>query len=106
MTSIDASLLLATAAEHGVPGPVVRESMARTRPCLHLVRHGELPEPHRENARPAARTGGLLALPDGADRPDGHEPLVLRARRRVPWPVHATARADPPFSCPALPSLR
>ncbi|MFJ3415113.1 DUF1963 domain-containing protein [Streptomyces sp. NPDC086082] len=77
MTSIDEPLLLETAAKHGVPGPVVRELMARTRPCLYLVQHGELPEPSREHARPAARTGGLPALPDGVNWPDGHEPLVL-----------------------------
>ncbi|MFF6987267.1 DUF1963 domain-containing protein [Streptomyces sp. NPDC010273] len=77
MTSIDEPLLLEPAAKHGVPGPVVRELMARTRPCLYLVQHGELPEPSRENTRPAARTGGLPALPDGVNRPDGHEPLVL-----------------------------
>ncbi|MGR3874384.1 DUF1963 domain-containing protein [Streptomyces graminifolii] len=77
MTSIDEPLLLETAAKHGVPEPVVRELMARTRPCLYLVQHGDLPEPSRENARPAARTGGLPALPDGVNRPDGHEPLVL-----------------------------
>ncbi|UXX96496.1 YwqG family protein [Streptomyces sp. AD2-2] len=230
MTSIDGPLFLETAAKHGVPASVVRELTARTRPRLSLVRHGELPEPSRENARPAARTGGLPALPDGVNWPEVRGPLVLSvdcavlpqgaldielpaeghllffteveyppeqsallhipaeapttgrpagdirvyeprtlypvpglsfdgesdggprtralrpsprcpraarrilrllghggdtggdrrrgvrrarvraavltARRRVPWPVHAPARPDPPFSCPALPSLR
>ncbi|WOX07690.1 DUF1963 domain-containing protein [Streptomyces sp. N50] len=77
MTSIDEALLLETAAKYGVPAPVVRELMARTRPCLYLVPYGEVPEPRRENARPAARTGGLPALPDGVNWPDGGEPLVL-----------------------------
>ncbi len=77
MTSIDGPLFLETAAKHGVPGSVVRELTARPRPCLSLVRHGELPEPSRENARPAARTGGIPALPDGVNWPEVREPLVL-----------------------------
>jgi hypothetical protein len=77
MTSIDAALLLETAAEHGVPGPVVRELLARCRPCLYLVQDKEVPESLREHVRPAARTGGLPALPDGTDWPEGREPLVL-----------------------------
>ena len=77
MTSIDEPLLLETAAEYGVPAPVVRELMARARPCLYLVPYDEVPEARRENARPAARAGGLPALPDGVNWPDGREPLVL-----------------------------
>ncbi|MFF3712374.1 DUF1963 domain-containing protein [Streptomyces phaeochromogenes] len=77
MTSIDEPLLLKTAAEYGVPGPVAQELMARTRPCLYLVLDRELPESQRESARPAARTGGLPALPEGVDWPEGREPLVL-----------------------------
>lgn len=77
MTSIDEPLLLKTAAEYGVPGPVAQELMARTRPCLYLVLDRELPESHLESARPAARTGGLPALPEGVDWPEGREPLVL-----------------------------
>ncbi|MEV6537598.1 DUF1963 domain-containing protein [Streptomyces sp. NPDC051665] len=77
MTSIDEPLLLETAAKYGVPAPVVRELMARARPCLYLVPYDDVPESHRENARPAARTGGLPVLPDGVNWPDGREPLVL-----------------------------
>ncbi|MFD4553217.1 DUF1963 domain-containing protein [Streptomyces sp. NPDC058469] len=77
MTSIDERLLLEAAAKHGVPGPVVRELMVRSRSCLYLVPYDEVPESRRENARPAARTGGLPALPDGVNWPDGREPLVL-----------------------------
>lgn len=77
MTSIDESLLLKTAAEYGVPGPVARELMARTRPCLYLVPHEQVPAALREDARPAARTGGLPALPDGVDWPEPRNPLVL-----------------------------
>ncbi|MFJ5301960.1 DUF1963 domain-containing protein [Streptomyces sp. NPDC088350] len=77
MTSIDERLVLETAAEYGVPGPVAQELMAGTRPCLYLVQHKEVPASLRENARPAARTGGLPALPDGAEWPEGREPLVL-----------------------------
>jgi hypothetical protein len=77
MTSIDERLLLETAAEYGVPAPVARELMAGTRPCLYLVQHKEVPESLRDNARAAARTGGLPALPDGVDWPEGREPLVL-----------------------------
>ncbi|WP_327405933.1 YwqG family protein [Streptomyces sp. NBC_01288] len=77
MTSIDETLLLETAAKYGVPAPVVRELMARARPCLYLVPYDDVPESRRETARPAARTGGLPALPDGVNWPDGREPLVL-----------------------------
>ncbi|MFJ9243693.1 DUF1963 domain-containing protein [Streptomyces sp. NPDC101776] len=77
MTAIDEAVLLEAAAEHGVPGPVVRELLARCRPCLYLVQDKEVPESLREHLRPAARTGGLPALPDGVDWPEGREPLVL-----------------------------
>ncbi|MFD3310179.1 DUF1963 domain-containing protein [Streptomyces sp. NPDC058694] len=77
MISIDEPLLLKTAAEHGVPGPVARELMARTRPCLYLVPYEQVPEALREDARPAGRTGGLPALPEGVDWPEPREPLVL-----------------------------
>ncbi len=103
MTSIDGPLFLETAAKHGVPASVVRELTARTRPRLSLVRHGELPEPSRENARPAARTGGLPALPRrgqlagstravGAERrlrgPAAGRPGHRTARRRAPVVLH------------------
>ncbi|MFE9680774.1 DUF1963 domain-containing protein [Streptomyces sp. NPDC006285] len=77
MTSIDERLVHATAAEYGVPGPVAQELLARSRPCLYLVPYEEVPAGLREDARPAARTGGLPALPDGTDWPEGREPLVL-----------------------------
>ncbi|WP_234444301.1 DUF1963 domain-containing protein [Streptomyces sp. NRRL F-525] len=77
MTAIDEQLLLETAAKHGVPAPVVRELMAHARPCLYLVPYEQVPESRRETARPAARTGGLPALPDGVNWPDGNEPLAL-----------------------------
>jgi hypothetical protein len=77
MTAIDEALVLETAAKYGVPGPVAQELMARARPCLYLVLHKEVPASRRENARPAARTGGLPALPEGVDWPEGREPLVL-----------------------------
>jgi hypothetical protein len=77
MTSIEERIVLETAAAYGVPGPVARELTARVRPCLYLVQHKEMPASQRETARPAARTGGLPALPDGADWPEGREPLVL-----------------------------
>ncbi|WP_406450712.1 YwqG family protein [Streptomyces sp. NBC_01622] len=77
MTSIDERIVLETAAEYGVPGPVARELTARVRPCLCLVQHQEVPVSQRESARPAAWTGGLPALPDGVDWPEGREPLVL-----------------------------
>ncbi|MHC3470785.1 DUF1963 domain-containing protein [Streptomyces sp. 7R007] len=47
------------------------------RPCVYLVRHEELPPPQREGAQPAARTGGLPALPDGVEWPVGRAQLVL-----------------------------
>ncbi|WP_329244373.1 YwqG family protein [Streptomyces sp. NBC_01478] len=77
MTSIDEARLLETAAAYGVPGPVARELLAECRPCLYLVEEKEVPESLREHMRPAARTGGLPALPDGVDWPEGREPLVL-----------------------------
>ncbi|MFI1441863.1 DUF1963 domain-containing protein [Streptomyces fructofermentans] len=77
MTPIDEQLVRATAAEHSVPGPVAQEFIARSRPCVHLVPYDEVPLSRRENARPAARTGGLPALPDGTDRPRHGGPLVL-----------------------------
>ncbi|WP_405543468.1 YwqG family protein [Streptomyces phaeochromogenes] len=77
MTSIDEPLVLETAAKFGVPGRVAQELMARTRPCLYLVPHEQVPVSRRENARPAARTGGLPALPDGTDWPEPRNPLVL-----------------------------
>jgi len=51
--------------------------MAQARPCVYLVPYDEVPEARRENLRPAARTGGFPALPDGVNRSDGKEPLVL-----------------------------
>ncbi|WP_203689726.1 DUF1963 domain-containing protein [Streptomyces sp. SID12488] len=77
MTSIDERFVHEAAAEYGVPGPVAQELVARSRPCLYLVPLEEMPPSLRENARPAARTGGLPALPDGVDWPEGREPLVL-----------------------------
>lgn len=77
MTSIDERLVHETAAEYDVPGPVAQEFMSRFRPCLYLVPHKEVPPSRRENVRSAARTGGLPALPDGVDWPEGRAPLVL-----------------------------
>ncbi|MCQ9131481.1 DUF1963 domain-containing protein [Streptomyces hilarionis] len=70
-------LVLRTAAEHGVPGPVAQELLAGARPCLHLVAFHDLTPAQQEEARPAARTGGLPSLPDGVDWPDERDPLVL-----------------------------
>ncbi|MFD9188187.1 DUF1963 domain-containing protein [Streptomyces phaeochromogenes] len=39
--------------------------------------HEQVPAALREDARPAGRTGGLPALPDGVDWPEPREPLVL-----------------------------
>ncbi|WP_328508606.1 hypothetical protein OG981_03455 [Streptomyces mirabilis] len=77
MTSINERLVHETTAEYGVPEPVAQEFMARLRPCLYLVPHNEGPPSRREDVRSAARTGGLPALPDGVDSPDGRAPLVL-----------------------------
>lgn len=76
-TAIVQELVLRAAKTHGVPGPVAREMLAHSRPCLHLVPFEDLALAQREAARPAARTGGLPWLPDGADWPGGHTPLVL-----------------------------
>ena len=51
--------------------------LARSRPCLHLVPFEDLTPAQREEARPAARTGGLPWLPDGVDWPDGDSPLIV-----------------------------
>lgn len=75
--SIAEELVLRTAAGHGVPGPVAQELLAGSRPCLHLVAFRDLTLAQQEEARPAARTGGLPRLPDGVDWPDGRQPLVL-----------------------------
>ncbi|MFD9001444.1 DUF1963 domain-containing protein [Streptomyces sp. NPDC059582] len=77
MTAIDERFVHETAAKYGVPGPVAQELMARSRPCLYLVPYEQVPPSQRRNARAAARTGGLPALPDGMDWPEGREPLVL-----------------------------
>lgn len=77
MTAVDARLIHETAAKHGVPGSVAEELLLRSRPCIHLVPYDEVPASLRERTRPAARTGGLPALPEGADWPDGREPLIL-----------------------------
>ncbi|MFJ1967214.1 DUF1963 domain-containing protein [Streptomyces sp. NPDC087903] len=77
MTLIDERLVHEAAVRYGVPGPVAQELMARSRPCLYLVPHEDVPSSLRESVRPAARTGGLPALPDGVDWPEGREPLVL-----------------------------
>lgn len=77
MTSIDERLVHETAAKYGVPGPVAQELLDRSRPCLYLVPYEEVPPSQREGARPAARTGGLPALPDGTDWPERSAPLVL-----------------------------
>ncbi|MEV5953260.1 DUF1963 domain-containing protein [Streptomyces sp. NPDC051987] len=75
--SIVEELVLRTAARHGVPGPVAQELLAGSRPCVHLVPFQDLTPAQQEEARPAARTGGLPSLPDGVDWPDGRDPLVL-----------------------------
>lgn len=72
-----AELVLRTAEKHGVPGPVAQELLAGSRPCVHLVPFQDLTPVQQQQARPAARTGGLPCLPDGVDWPDGREPLVL-----------------------------
>ncbi|MFD5843138.1 DUF1963 domain-containing protein [Streptomyces chartreusis] len=77
MTAIDVQLIHETAAKHGVPGSVAEELLVRSRPCVYLVQYEEVPASLRERTRPAARTGGLPALPEGADWPDGREPLIL-----------------------------
>ncbi|MFF7645225.1 DUF1963 domain-containing protein [Streptomyces canus] len=76
-TSFVQELVLRTAEKHGAPGPVAQELLAGARPCLHLVPFQSLTPAQQEEARPAARTGGLPCLPYGADWPDGLEPLVL-----------------------------
>ncbi|WP_106960801.1 DUF1963 domain-containing protein [Streptomyces sp. 351MFTsu5.1] len=75
--SLQQELVLRTARSHGVPEPVAQEMLRSARPCLHLVPFQNLTPAQQEEARPAARTGGLPALPDGVDWPDGREPLVL-----------------------------
>jgi hypothetical protein len=70
-------LVLRTAERHGIPGPVAQELLAGSRPCLHLVGFQGLTLAQQEEARPAARTGGLPSLPDGVDWPEGRDPLVL-----------------------------
>ncbi|WP_181805834.1 DUF1963 domain-containing protein [Streptomyces shenzhenensis] len=76
-TSIVEELVLRTAERHGVPEPVAQELLTGSRPCLHLVPLQDLTLAQQEEARPAARTGGLPDLPDGVDWPDGRGPLVL-----------------------------
>jgi hypothetical protein len=76
-TSIVEELVLRTAEQHAVPGPVAQELLAGSRPCLHLVPLHGLTRAQREDARPAARTGGLPVLPDGVDWPGRRKPLVL-----------------------------
>ncbi|MEV7076202.1 DUF1963 domain-containing protein [Streptomyces sp. NPDC093990] len=76
-TSIVEELVLREAEKYGVPGPVAQELLAGSRPCLHLVPFPGLTPAQRQQARPAARTGGLPSLPDGVDWPDGRDPLVL-----------------------------
>ncbi|MFI8232653.1 DUF1963 domain-containing protein [Streptomyces sp. NPDC085900] len=76
-TSLVEELVLRTAEKHGLPGPVAQEMLAGSRPCLHLVPFQNLTLAQQEEARPAARTGGLPSLPDGVDWPEGREPLVL-----------------------------
>ncbi|MCZ1000822.1 hypothetical protein O1M63_26685 [Streptomyces mirabilis] len=83
MTSINERLVHETTAEYGVPGPVAQEFMARLRPCLYLVPHNEVPASRREDVRSAARTGGLPALPDGVEWPDGS---AARAECRLRGP--------------------
>lgn len=75
MALIDEDHIRELADEHGVPRTVAEEITGRMRPCVHLVPYEELSQ--KENARPAARTGGLPALPAGVEWPDGGEPLVL-----------------------------
>ncbi|MGC0344271.1 DUF1963 domain-containing protein [Streptomyces sp. SLBN-8D4] len=76
-TSTVEELVLRTAEKHGVPGPVTQEMLAGARPCIHLVPFPCLTSAQQEEARPAARTGGLPLLPDGVDWPDERDPLVL-----------------------------
>ncbi|MEU9185543.1 DUF1963 domain-containing protein [Streptomyces sp. NPDC048484] len=79
MTSVDERLVHEAADRYGVPGPVVQEVMARSRPCLHLVPYESLSPSRRENARPVGRSGGLPLLAYGTNwpEPEVREPLVL-----------------------------
>ncbi|MFE0469988.1 DUF1963 domain-containing protein [Streptomyces sp. NPDC058947] len=76
-TPIAEQLVLRAADKHGVPEAVAQELLADSRPCLHLVPFEGLTPAQQQQARPAARTGGLPCLPDGVDWPDGRQPLVL-----------------------------
>lgn len=76
-TAIVQELVLRTAEQRGVPEAVAQELLADSRPCLHLVPFEGLTPAQQQQARPAARTGGLPCLPDGVDWPDGRQPLVL-----------------------------
>ena len=66
-TSIVEEVVLRTAEKHGVPRAVAQELLAGSRPCVHLVPFQSLTLAQQEGARPAARTGGVPSLPDGAD---------------------------------------
>ncbi|MFE7069218.1 DUF1963 domain-containing protein [Streptomyces sp. NPDC057620] len=70
-------LVVRTAEMHNVPELVAQEMLTGSRPCLHLIPFQDLTLTQQKETRPAARTGGLPALPDGIDWPDGREPLVL-----------------------------
>jgi hypothetical protein len=75
MAWIDDDHVRQLAGEHGVPGRVAEEAVGRMRPCVHLVPYEYLSR--KEGATPTGRTGGLPALPAGAEWPDGGEPLAL-----------------------------
>ncbi|MDH6218065.1 hypothetical protein M2283_005397 [Streptomyces pseudovenezuelae] len=75
MALIDERHIGELAVEHGVPEAVADEMTGQLRPCVYLVQHEDLSR--KEDARPAARTGGLPELPTGVDWPSGREPLVL-----------------------------
>ncbi|MFJ3670247.1 DUF1963 domain-containing protein [Streptomyces sp. NPDC090106] len=77
MTLIDDQRVRELAAGFGVPPAVAGQLMAHTRPCVYLVPLDEVPPSLRDRTRPAARSGGLPALPEGTDWPAGKEPLIL-----------------------------
>ncbi|PRY39735.1 DUF1963 domain-containing protein [Umezawaea tangerina] len=74
MAFIDDHTVAELAEEHGVPADVARELTGLLRPCVLLVAQENLPEGSRT---PAARTGGLPALPEDVGWPEGAGPFVL-----------------------------
>ena len=73
---IDEHTIAKLADEHGVPADVAAELAGMLRPCVLLVAYDDLPETRRADVRSAGRTGGLPALPEGVEWPNG-APFVL-----------------------------